>query len=309
MEVVIIGLGSIATKHITALRALEPDINIKALRSTKDANEVYGITNIYSLNEIGDPDFALISNPTHLHFQFIKALAQQKVPLFIEKPAVHTLDNVEELVELLKKHAIFTYVGCNLRFHPCLQFIKAYLERESAVINEVNIYCGSYLPDWRPGKNYKDIYSANLHMGGGVHLDLFHEVDYACWLFGYPNSSMGFTSNKSTLDIDAPDYAHYFLSYQGFNISIVLNYFRREPKRTLEILFDDETWTVDLIRNRIVNDDGKVIFEERDYKMADSYIAQMKYFISHLKNNSTSMNPFEQSIEVLKISLSNESIK
>ena len=46
--------------------------------------------------------------------------------------------------------------------------------------------CHSYLPQWRK-KNYKKSYSSNAKLGGGVSLDLSHEIDYIQWIFGNIN--------------------------------------------------------------------------------------------------------------------------
>ncbi|MDB4921089.1 Gfo/Idh/MocA family oxidoreductase [Mucilaginibacter sp.] len=306
MEVLIIGLGSIAAKHIIALKAIDKDVKIYALRSGK-GNDTEGIINIYDLSElISKPRFVIISNPTQLHQQSILFVIKLGVPLFIEKPPLHTLSGAQEIVEQINQHNIFTYVACNLRFHPCIQFLKDHLKNNNRHINEVNVYCGSYLPDWRPGKDYKTAYSANKDLGGGVHLDLFHETDYTCWLFGYPGTSRGFISNKSSLKIDAADYANYLLEYPGFNASIILNYYRKSPKRTIDILFDTESWTVDLISNTIVADSNKLIFQSPDFKIIDTYINQMRYFVDYQEAKKIPMNTFEEAIETLKISLKNE---
>lgn len=302
MEVLIVGLGSISAKHIIALKSIEENITIYALRSAGSAN-VEGIENIYNLNELNNsPTFVIISNPTQLHLQTITSLLYLNVPLFIEKPPSHSLEGVEYVADEINKKNIFTYVACNMRFHPCIQFLKSYLTN-SRTINEVNVYCGSYLPDWRPGRNYREVYSANKEMGGGVHLDLFHEMDYTCWLFGFPESSFGFKSNKSSLRIDAADYANYILKYPSFNASIILNYYRKKPKRTMEILFDGETWSVDLITGTIHSDTQGLVFHSPGFEIINTYKDQMKYFINFLKANINTMNTFDESIRILKLSL------
>jgi predicted dehydrogenase len=310
MNVLIVGLGSIAEKHITALNSLNMDFKIYALRSGLNKESYEGIADVFSLDDLNDTmDFGIISNPTNLHFEMIEQLTNKSIPIFIEKPPTHTLNKIDELIYNVKEKHIINYVACNLRFHPCIVFLKNYIDKNQPLINEVNVYCGSYLPDWRPGKDYTKTYSANSEMGGGVNLDLFHEMDYTKWIFGYPDAYTGFYSNSSTLKISAPDYANYLLSYPGFNVSIILNYFRRKGKRTIEILFDNDTWTIDLIANRIVAESGYVIFESINYNLIDSYKAQMKYFVDCLTQNKQPMNSLSESIEILRISLKNESIR
>jgi len=305
--VLIIGLGSIAAKHINALLTLNPTIRIIALRSSADCKKNDGVEDIYSLEELNDkPQFVIISNPTHLHFSTIEFAIKLQVPLFIEKPPLHILHNARSIVSQLKENNIHTYVACNLRFHPCIQLLKKYFSSNKVCINEVNIYCGSYLPDWRPNQDFTRNYSANESMGGGVHLDLFHELDYAYWLFGKPLDSRSFKSSKSSLKINAVDYANYIFNYETFNIAITLNYYRRTPKRTIEILFDDKTWFVNLIDCVIKDDAGEVIFENKNYNIQQTYISQLKYFIDNIENPTNSINTFSESLEVLKICLSDE---
>lgn len=307
MKVLVIGLGSIARKHITALQSLKVDAEIYALRSNLNAVIEEGVENIYNLdNNTIAFDFAIISNPTHLHHEFIEKLAHKGIPLFIEKPAIHSLENVDKLVKLIEDKKTITYVACNLRFHPCLTFLKSKLEKEIVRINEVNVYCGSYLPDWRPGKDFRTIYSANPAMGGGVHLDLFHELDYTGWLFGTPNKSKSTFKNVSSLNIVAIDYANYILEYNDFTANIILNYYRRKPKREIEIVFDIDTWTVDLIKNGIKNDAGEYLFQAIDFNVKETYSLQLKYFIDCLNNKVVPMNALKESVEILKICLKNE---
>src|SRR4051812_19601893 len=121
MNVLIVGLGSIAKKHIVALNSLNIDLKIYALRSGRTAEKFEGLTDVFDLNDIEITiDFAIISNPTNLHFKTIEQLAERSIPLFIEKPAVHTLNGVSQLIFDVNKNGKINYVACNLRFHPCI---------------------------------------------------------------------------------------------------------------------------------------------------------------------------------------------
>jgi predicted dehydrogenase len=304
IRVLIIGLGSIAKKHITALRSLSVEFDISALRSFKDPEQYEDVKNIFNLDDTNF-DFAIISNPTYLHFKYIKLLASKSIPLFIEKPAVHDLTNIDEILNLVAKKKLTTYVACNLRFHPCLKFLKEKINNQDFRINEINVYCGSYLPDWRPGVDFKNIYSSIPKMGGGVHLDVFHEIDYVTWIFGQPKSHNSVKRSVSSLSIDSIDYANYIIHYEKFTTTIILNYYRRRAKRELEIVFDDNSWTVDLIDNEIKNDEGDLIFKSRGFELSQTYKSQLSYFIDCLKEKKQPMNSLADSIPALEICLKN----
>lgn len=302
MKVLIIGLGSIANKHILVLRNLYPSVEFEALRSNTDCSHIEGVKNIFTIEKVSiNIDFVIISNPTINHFETIRRVIPLKKPIFIEKPAVHNLKNVKQLLNEIRCNELLTYVACNLRFHPCLLYVKNYLMNNSSKINEVNVYCGSYLPDWRSNVDFRKSYSANKNMGGGVHLDLIHELDYTYYLFGCPSNSNKVFKSNSHLDISSIDYAHYILEYKKFIVNITLNYFRRDPKRKLEIVFENTTLKLDFINNN-VSIDGKIVFEY-NLGMLYTYSEQMKYFIDCIFNNQQPINSFEESLDVLKICL------
>jgi predicted dehydrogenase len=307
MNVLIVGLGSIGRKHVKALRSLDQEFKIYALRSDLNAEKEVEIVNIFTLEDVDLTfNFAIICNPTHLDSKLIEELALKNIPLIIEKPILDKLDDAGKLTRILREKQLRTYVACNLRFHPCILYLKNKMDSEKMVINELNVYCGSFLPDWRNVKDFRTSYSANVNMGGGVHLDLFHELDYTTWIFGFPNKSNVVLRNVSTLNINAFDYANYILEYENFTASIVLNYYRRKPKRVIEVVTDEDTLTIDLINNNIRNDSGECIYSLENFMIQDTYSAQLKYFISCIKNNEVPMNSFTESLENLKICLQNE---
>jgi predicted dehydrogenase len=306
MNILIIGLGSIARKHLVALRQQDEEFRIYALRSKPGSSVINGVINIYALGELNGIhlDFVIVSNPTAVHIPAIHAALAFHCPLFIEKPVYHTLE-IEETLQRIKELEIVTYVACNLRFLKCLDFVKRELDRGSRRINEVNVYCGSYLPEWRPGTDFRKIYSANAELGGGVHIDLIHELDYLYWFFGMPGKVRALRKSQSGLCINACDYANYVLDYSTFCANVVLNYYRRDPKRTLELVFEDETWSVDLRANTVLS--GERVLFSSPQTILDTYTDQLSYFIQLLKNgNKRSFNSINDAYNVLKICLEND---
>lgn len=302
MNVLFFGLGSIAKKHIVALRQIEPNSKVYALRSSRTAKSWEGIQDLYDWDEVYSKefDFAIISNPTSEHLGTIEKLLPLDIALFIEKPLNSVLVN-EDWVKKVNKDRI-TYCACNLRFLDCLHEVKKLVEDK--IVNEVNVYCGSYLPEWRPGVDFRTVYSAIPELGGGVHIDLIHEIDYLYWFFGNPQKVHKTFSNKSSLGIRAYDYANYLLEYWNFNVNVVLNYYRRDYKRTIELVCEDATYLIDLVVNSIYKN-NELVYSSRQ-KMTELYLPQMEYFINCIKEHRETFNTIYDANQVLNICLKDE---
>ena len=282
MNILIIGLGSIGLKHYDIIKKLNPNAKFYALRSGKELKTVNGIENIFKKDNLHkyDFDFAVISSPSYLHLHDILSIINLNIPIFVEKPIVTNLDQLNTIENINKEKYI--YVAYNLRFHPLINFIKEYIENNQFKINEVNSYCGSFLPNWRPQRDYKKIYSANTSLGGGVHLDLIHEPDYIIYLFGLPTKAFAVTEKISSLDIDSTDYANIRFEYEEFSAQIILNYYRKDTKRTFEIISENDTIEVDFIENKIYCENKKeIIFSSNEDLMNISYVRQMEYFFKY----------------------------
>ncbi|WP_433901933.1 Gfo/Idh/MocA family protein [Sphingobacterium puteale] len=300
MKVLIVGLGSIAQKHISAIRELDSGIELYAFRRSRLNDSVENINNIYSLEDNSVSfDFAIVSNPTANHADTIRQLKILRVPLFIEKPLFERLGYLD-LIREINREKIETYVACNLRFLDSLKFLKQFLNER--IINEVNVYCGSFLPDWRPNIDFRSVYSANKEQGGGVHIDLIHEVDYLVWLFGFPLEDRKTFLSNSSLNISAYDYANYLFIYEKFAANVILNYYRRDAKRSIEVICADDTILVDLLKNS-VSLNGKIVFDSPQL-IRDTYIEQMRFFIDKVKNgNNIDFNNINEAYKILKLCL------
>ena len=107
----------------------------------------------------------------------------------------------------------------------------------------------------------------------------------------------------SQLQIDSYDYCTYNLEYNVFDVSIILNYYRIEPKREIEIIFDDNIYTCDLLSSKITNSKNELIFIDKDFHINDTYLNQADYFIKNINTIHPYMNNTEESFNILKIAL------
>ena len=94
------------------------------------------------------------------------------------------------------------------------------------------VICSSYLPDWRPGVDYRTVYSAHKALGGGVTIDLIHEWDYLVDLFGVPQQLYNFKGTYSDLEIDSDDLSVYIAKYPTLLAEVHLDYFGRGYRRS-----------------------------------------------------------------------------
>jgi predicted dehydrogenase len=141
-------------------------------------------------------------------------------------------------------------VAYNLRFHPVVQRLKALLEGEDIV--SAHAYAGQYLPDWRPGSDYRVSYSAQIDRGGGVLRDLSHELDYLAWVLGCWRRVAALGGHLSSLKISSDDVFSLLMSMERCPIvSVQLNYLERPARRTLVVNTNQHTFEADLIEGTL----------------------------------------------------------
>jgi len=203
------GLGSIGTRHLRLLREALPDADIRVLRRPGRGGDVPDADGCFNrLDEACAfaPELAIVSNPAPFHVATAAALAEAGAHLLVEKPVSHDEDGVADLLVLCAEKGRVLRIGYNLRFLESLQRFRD--EVRSGVIGPVQaIRCeiGQYLPDWRPGSDYRETVSSQAQLGGGALLELSHELDMVRWVFGDVVWASAWMGRQSALDIDVED--------------------------------------------------------------------------------------------------------
>jgi predicted dehydrogenase len=114
-----------------------------------------------------------------LHVEQARILIKADVPILIEKPLSVSTAGIDELAALAEGKNVKVLVGYVLRYSHSFQYFQKMIKSRN--VGEplfVRVECGSYLPDWRPGQDYRKSASAKPVLGGGVLLELSHELDY-----------------------------------------------------------------------------------------------------------------------------------
>ena len=142
----------------------------------------------------------------------------------------------------MKKKKIICAVGYQLRYEKILHKIKKIIDTEAlGKIKKVDIKNRHYLPYHHKYEDYRIGYAANKNLGGGVLLCFIHEIDYAIYLFGTPNSLKCMLDKKSDLKINVEDYAKLIFHYDNkisFNVNITLDFIKKNEERSLKIYFE-----------------------------------------------------------------------
>jgi len=239
----IVGLGSIGRRHLRLISEIRPDIEIIVVRSGHGGEcdeESMATKTVYSIGDAIKEGIqaAIVSSPATLHLKQSLELAKNGIHLLIEKPISHTSDRVKELLKIVNENRITTMVGYVLRYDLGAIKFKNWLDNKiKGKILHARIECGSYLPDWRLDQNYRKTVSALPELGGGVLLELSHELDYLHWFFGNPVDVQAQIRNSGTLDINVEDQADLLItSKQGYPITVQIDFNRRHIERKCKVL-------------------------------------------------------------------------
>ena len=306
----IVGLGSIGRRHLRLISEIRPDIKIIVVRSGHGSACDEEKMAVKITDSIGDAikegiQAAIISSPATLHLKQSLELAKNGIHLLIEKPISHTSDRVKELLKIVNENRITTMVGYVLRYDLGAIKFKNWLDNKiKGKILHARIECGSYLPDWRPDQDYRKTVSALPELGGGVLLELSHELDYLHWFFGNPVDVQAQIRNSGTLDINVEDQADLLItSKQGYPITVQIDFNRRHIERKCKVLTTEGELIWDAV-NKNVTWKG-VNKEQSKYEYNNErnsiYRKQLEVFFDCIENDNDPIVTVKDGINVISL--------
>jgi predicted dehydrogenase len=247
-HLLVVGCGSIGERHLKNLKALGAGpllaCDVDAGRREAVARAL-DVATVATLDEglRARPRGALICTPPATHLALALMAAEAGCHLFIEKPLADRLDGVDALARLVTERELVALVACNMRFHPGIRQLKHWLDEGAAGrVLAAHAEFGHWLPGWRPGVDYRSVYSAHRTAGGGILLDAIHEIDYLGWFLGPLADVACLEAKVSDLEIDAEDTVALLLrAASGAVVTVHLDYTQRVKRRRCAVLGSEGT--------------------------------------------------------------------
>ena len=238
----VIGAGSIGQRHARLLTDMGAEVSVVTSRPEASQLPAYdSIARALAASEFG---YCVIASPTAQHRNDIDLLVEHGFSgkLLIEKPIYATSGaHADDPGSLTGAR-----VNYNLRFHPAVYWLREQLHGSAVLIADVAAQ--SYLPDWRPGRDFGSTSSATRKDGGGVLRDLSHELDLILWLLGPVRSSHAIISPAGNLGVEVETICVATLELERARAaSLRLSYLDRRPERRIRLTTADDVLEANLL--------------------------------------------------------------
>ena len=296
-RILIVGLGSIGKRHKELVHQLFPNAEIEVLRLRRksqmaDSDSEF-LTTIQDAKEFS-PEIAVLCTPSTSHISLALDLAKSDAHLLIEKPISQSSAGVLELLEECASRNVVLMVGYNLRYLKSLQEFRRHVS-EGLIGKPLSVRCevGQYLPNWRPKMDYRECVSAKRELGGGVLLELSHEIDYLRWIFGEVDWVRATLLRQSDLEIDVEDTAHLTIGFEKdiFGKQLIANlnmdFIRHDTSRSCTVIGDKGSlrWDGILGEVSVIQADKKAweTLFVNDNGIEETYILEWQEFIKAIK--------------------------
>ena len=307
MKTLIIGFGSIGRKHFEALKGLGCELAVlsKSCKKNEFNGQKFTLFRDFEQIPLNEFELFIIANITTSHFDTLLKIdkAVSGKTILVEKPIFEHFKPYKS-----KKNKII--VAYLLRFNPVIVALKGLL-KEAKKSGEkpyfASFECHSYLPKWR-NLDYTKNYSARKELGGGVALDLSHELDLACFLFKKPRLKFAQIAKISALKINSDDFSFFALQEKnglknafkkGAKIHISLSYFSKFNSRQICIHSPKHSYKADLLNNFIEIYDENGLKEKMEFK--SDTISTLKALHTGILKRDKNLCSLKKSLRILKI--------
>lgn len=312
-RVLVVGAGSVGRRHARNLQTLGAEVHVVRARPelAPALSRELGVPVHASLAEGFDakPEAVVVADRTDRHVATSLEAARRGLPIYVEKPLGASMDGVDELRRLVASRGVVVEIGCMMRFHPLLSSVKRLLDEGSlGRAWSAQATVGQWLPDWR-ATSYEESTSARAERGGGVTLDLVHDVDYLVWWFGRVREVAAFLDKRSDLDLDVEDVSNLLLRFEsGVVASVHMDYLRPRYRRAAEVVCANACATWDGVAETLTVErrgtaDSSVQRPPAGFERNDMFLAHMRRFLERVRSGGPPAVSLDDGVHVLEVAL------
>lgn len=269
IKTVVIGSGSIGTRHAQNLKTLGADVTQISWRE-------HGYDGTLKLLDREQPDAAVIATATDIRLPLIAACAERDIALYIEKPLDFTAAGVAKIFDVAKPVAQRSCVGFMMRYHP---LTRALAELDMGAAYRFSFEIGHDVTQWRQNWSFAQSYAARP-MGGGVLLDLCHELDLAQIVI--PDLSLDCVESTGHAEFEGVDMASTCYLKTPFGTgTVAMDYLNPVSTRRISLRSLTASVEADFVASTLLYDDGRGPSKRHfDFDRNDMFLAAMADFLA-----------------------------
>ena len=280
----VVGSGSIGRRHHDNLKALGAEVHLLGWRGLDMATLEAMIGGACSR---GGQAALVIATATQVRLELIALAGRLRVPFYVEKPLAYRMDDLERIYDAAAPVAERSMVGFMMRYHPALRA----LAEEPVAAYRFHMEIGHDVRQWRANWRFGDSYAAREE-GGGVLLDLCHELDMAHVLF--PGAGVTAVESIGHADFPGVDFAtQVTLAQDGGPVgTAAMDYLSPRSLRRAVLRGREEVLDLDWLAPRWVRSDGKEEqVREWAFERNDMFTGIMRDFMALVEGGETGGNP------------------
>lgn len=206
---------------------------------------------VRSLEELlsWEPDCAIVANAAIAHVDALEALPTARVATLVEKPVGAGSDDLLRLQALIDRPLAPVLVGYVLAFHPLVQTMIQLIS-DGAIGRPLlfRAVAGQHLRLWRAVDDYRQSVSARRDLGGGVVLELSHEIEAALRVMGPTERVEAQGAITGVASDEVEDLANLMIQHPSGGLSALsLNMIETQTRRVWTTVGSAGTVEVDLV--------------------------------------------------------------
>lgn len=287
--ILVIGAGSIGRRHVGNLQALGEDVELVAWRDFDRA----------AVEKRNDVKGVVIATATQVRLELVQMCAAMNTPFYVEKPLHWTHDGVGEIYAAAGDLAACSMLGFMARYHPVVQALAA---QDISDVYGFTFEIGHDVRQWRKDWSFPDSYAAKAD-GGGVLLDLCHELDLAHALF--PTLTVHSVACVGHRDFEGVDFASRIAltDSAGRAGTVAMDYLSPVSLRRSDLAGTRAARSLDMLGATITQDAGQGPQTQTfDFDRNDMFRAITRDWLALIKDENAPLTPLAPRLSDMRAS-------